>query len=82
MISGAGGEALDSGYQPYDLTADDEDDLAPPTDGWDASPDLSGVWTPAKQANKDDDARKLRLQNAEASALEKCAACFQVGAGV
>ena len=74
MTGGAGGEARDSGYQPYDLTADDdEEELTPPTVQWDApSPtDLAETWTPAKQANSDDNARKLRLQNAEAAALDK-----------
>ena len=63
MTGGAGGEALDHGYQPYDLTADDDEDeqLTPPTDQCSApSPtDLASTWTPAKQANIDDKARRL-----------------------
>ena len=51
--------------QPYDLTAEDDDeDLANPTDQEyrDLFSEPSDVWTPAKQADKDEEARQLISQ--------------------
>ena len=60
--SGPAGSAGDHGYQPYDLTKDDDQDLAPPTDQWDVPGDLTALLTPAQQATSDDKARQQRRQ--------------------